>query len=103
MIPINNSQAFGQLLKSARSKMNLTQSQVANHLCISRQAYSNYEQGRCLPSPDTLAYLSIFLDTNLFYPFLLYNERISIEHNNMFFYIRILTDTKSWCFHHYYH
>ena len=79
MIPINNSQAFGQLLKSARSKMNLTQSQVANHLCISRQAYSNYEQGRCLPYPDTLAYLSIFLDTNLFYPFLLYAQNNPVK------------------------
>ncbi|MGN0152511.1 MAG: helix-turn-helix domain-containing protein [Wujia sp.] len=57
---------FGPRLKRIRRYRRLTQNDISQLLHISRQAYSNYEQGRCLPPPDTLASLSIILDSNLF-------------------------------------
>ncbi|MBE5946531.1 MAG: helix-turn-helix transcriptional regulator [Lachnospiraceae bacterium] len=61
-----NHKEFGPRLKKIRRSHNLTQEQISRQLNISRQAYSNYEQGRCYPSPDILASLSIILNTNLF-------------------------------------
>lgn len=61
---------FGPRLKQFRRYRNLTQHDISKLLNISRQAYSNYEQGRCLPPPDTLADLSIILNTNLFISFI---------------------------------
>lgn len=61
---------FGPRLKQFRRHRRLTQNDISKLLNISRQAYSNYEQGRCLPPPDTLADLSIILNTNLFISFI---------------------------------
>ncbi len=61
---------FGPRLKQFRRYRHLTQNDISKLLNISRQAYSNYEQGRCLPPPDTLADLSIILNTNLFISFI---------------------------------
>lgn len=61
---------FGPRLKQFRRYRHLTQHDISKLLNISRQAYSNYEQGRCLPPPDTLADLSIILNTNLFISFI---------------------------------
>lgn len=61
---------FGLRLKLIRRFHKLTQNDISKQLNISRQAYSNYEQGRCLPPPDTLAKISILLNTNLFSYFL---------------------------------
>lgn len=61
---------FGACLKNFRRSRNFTQHDISELLNISRQAYSNYEQGRCLPPPDTLADLSFLLGTNLFISFL---------------------------------
>lgn len=66
----NMDKSFGPYLKGIRRSKKLTQNDIAKSLSITRQAYSNYEQGRCLPSPDTLAGLSVILETNLFTPFL---------------------------------
>ncbi len=71
---------FGLHLKSIRRYNNLTQKQIAQKLNISRQAYSNYEQGRCIPTPDTLASLSIILKTDLF-SFFLYEASKKIPQN----------------------
>lgn len=57
---------FGLRLKLIRRYHKLTQNDISKQLNISRQAYSNYEQGRCLPPPDTLAKICILLNTNLF-------------------------------------
>ena len=61
---------FGLRLRKIRLSRKLTQKDISNQLNISRQAYSNYEQGRCLPPPNTLADLSILLNTNLFILFI---------------------------------
>ncbi len=61
---------FGLRLKQLRRQKKLTQLQISKQLNISRQAYSNYEQGRCLPPPDKLAELSLILNTNLFIQFI---------------------------------
>lgn len=61
---------FGLRLKEIRRFRKLTQKEISIQLNISRQAYSNYEQGRCLPPPDTLADISILLNTNLFILFI---------------------------------
>lgn len=61
---------FGLRLKLIRRHRRLTQVDVSKLLKISRQAYSNYEQGRCLPPPNTLASLSVILNSNLFSYFL---------------------------------
>lgn len=63
---------FGLRLKQFRRQKKLTQLQISKQLNISRQAYSNYEQGRCLPPPDKLAELSLILNTNLFIQFIQY-------------------------------
>ena len=57
---------FGLRLKRIRKHQHLSQEEISRMLNISRQAYSNYEQGRSLPPPDTLANLSILLNSNLF-------------------------------------
>ena len=56
---------FGLRLKQFRRHQKLTQKDISELLNISRQAYSNYEQGRCLPPPNTLADLSCILNANL--------------------------------------
>ncbi len=40
-------------LKHAREKMNLTQEEVANKICVAIRAYQNYEAGVRLPRVDT--------------------------------------------------
>lgn len=61
---------FGLHLRKIRLSNGYTQAQISEQLNISRQAYSNYEQGRCLPAVTTLAQLSILLEANLFELFL---------------------------------
>ncbi len=65
---LNNN--FGLHLKEIRNDLHLTQLDVSKKLGISRQAYSNYEQGLRIPDADTLAELSVILDTNLFMYFM---------------------------------
>ncbi len=80
--PSMNHKEFGTLLKRIRQYNNLTQKQIAAKLNISRQAYSNYEQGRCYPPPDTLATLSVILNINLF-DFFLSDELKKASKNNL--------------------
>lgn len=61
-----NHESFGVCLKELRLSKNITQKAISEQLHISRQAYSNYEQGRCTPSPQTLAHLSLLFEENLF-------------------------------------
>ena len=66
MIP----QEFGPRLKLSRRRKNLNQNEISKMLNISRQAYGNYESGRCTPSVYTLAELTILLDFDFFSIFL---------------------------------
>ena len=49
---------FSDKLKTLRIQANMTQSDLAEYLSISRQAVSNYEQGRSYPSLDILLEMS---------------------------------------------
>ncbi|MBQ9278039.1 MAG: helix-turn-helix transcriptional regulator [Lachnospiraceae bacterium] len=66
---------FGLCLKNIRQNRHITQMDISKELGISRQAYSSYEQGLRLPDVNTLAALSVILDTNLFLYF--YNTAMS--------------------------
>lgn len=56
---------FSDKLKTLRLQANMTQEQLAEHLCVSRQAVSNYEQGRSYPSIDALARMCNLFNTSL--------------------------------------
>lgn len=47
-------------LKAIRSKMGLTQQQVADSIAITQPTYSNIECGRRRPSPETAKLLGSF-------------------------------------------
>ncbi len=53
-------------LKKLRNSMRLTQQEVADRLGITRQAYSNYENGKREPSFGTMIELSQIFDVNIF-------------------------------------
>ncbi len=57
---------WGDYLREIRKSHNLTQKEIASVLHIKRQTYSNFETGRCHPSPEILAVLSNVYDINLF-------------------------------------
>ena len=59
-------QDLGLQLKAIRETQNITQLEISSMLGISRQAYSNYEQGVRSPDTNTLARLSDILGINLF-------------------------------------
>ena len=53
-------------LKELRNSMRLTQQEVADRLGITRQAYSNYENGRREPGFETMVELSQIFNVNIF-------------------------------------
>ena len=53
---------FGPRLKISRRQKHLNQTDISKRLNITRQAYSNYETGRCAPPVDVLAELTLLLD-----------------------------------------
>lgn len=57
-IPKEKLMDFSEKLKVLRAESGLTQEQLAERLMLTRQAVSNYEQGRSWPSLDTLARMS---------------------------------------------
>lgn len=56
---------FSEKLKTLRTEANLTQNDLAQKLVISRQAVSNYEQGRSYPSIDILVEICRVFNTSL--------------------------------------
>ena len=56
---------LGQQLKLYRKQRGLTQSQVAMHLNIRRQTYSNYERDIRTPDPQTLSSIAVLFHTNV--------------------------------------
>lgn len=79
-------QDFGMHLKTIRKDRNITQLEISKELGISRQAYSNYEQGIRIPDIDTLVNLSVILDSNLFMYFMevkMQNNKINLTTQNL--------------------
>lgn len=56
---------FSEKLKILRIEANMTQNELADKLFISRQAVSNYEQGRSYPSIDILLNMCKLFNTSL--------------------------------------
>lgn len=56
---------FSERLKMIRQESNLTQEDLAKKLFVSRQAVSNYEQGKGYPSMDTLVKISNLFNISL--------------------------------------
>ena len=61
---------FGPRLKISRRQKHLNQTDISKRLNITRQAYSNYETGRCAPPVDVLAELTLLLEYDFFSIFL---------------------------------
>ena len=53
------------ILKNLREKKHLTQEQLAEHVMVSRQAVSRWENGDTLPNTDTLKLLSREFDVSI--------------------------------------
>lgn len=77
-----NSNDFASLLQMLRRRNNYTQEELSKKLNISRQAYSNYEQGRCFPSINVLIDMSIILRSNLLC-FFIKNSRLFDPNSNV--------------------
>lgn len=58
---------FCDIIKQLRKEKGLSQQAIANHLQITRQAYSNYEMGKREPDYETLLKLSEFFDVTVDY------------------------------------
>lgn len=56
-----------EFLKSLRVRHGMSQQSVADYLGISRQAYSNYENGNRAPDNKTLLKLAEYFDTTVDY------------------------------------
>ncbi len=60
-----NNHDFGLRLKELRKIHDLTQTELANSVGISRQAYVNYEYCRTIPPAETIVKLSQVFGTDL--------------------------------------
>lgn len=69
---------FGYRLRELREKRNLSQSQVAAHLDITRSAVSNYEGNLSYPSAEVLSKLAILYHTTTDYILGLENRKIIV-------------------------
>lgn len=58
---------FCDIIKQLRKEKALSQQAIANHLQITRQAYSHYETGKRKPDYETLLKLSEFFDVTVDY------------------------------------
>ena len=54
-------------LKKIRTNKGLTQTEVANNLKISQQAYANYETGKRQPDQEMLAKIADYFDVSVDY------------------------------------
>ncbi len=59
--------AISRNLKTIRKDKGLTQRQMAEALSVTQQTVSNWEQGRAMPTPDTLMGISARLDVDVNY------------------------------------
>lgn len=58
---------FCDIIKNLRKEKSLSQQAIANYLQITRQAYSNYENGKREPDYETLLKLSEFFGVTVDY------------------------------------
>ncbi|MDR1568319.1 MAG: helix-turn-helix domain-containing protein [Streptococcaceae bacterium] len=58
---------IGDRIKSERKKRNISQQQLANHLNISRQAVSRWENNISLPDLNTIVLIAKYFDIKLDY------------------------------------
>jgi transcriptional regulator with XRE-family HTH domain len=65
MINESIKQSLGQVIKNKRIEKNLTQNQVAVNISISRNYLSDIENGRYMPSVDTLTKIARCLNMDL--------------------------------------
>ena len=56
---------LGKKLKELRKSYNLTQTDLAIKLCISRVNYTRYENGKVRPDYETLIKIADFYDVSL--------------------------------------
>ena len=56
---------IGKTIKKYRVKIGMTQDQLAEKLCVTRQAVSNWETGKTQPSIETLTALSALFDISV--------------------------------------
>ena len=61
------SQTLGDRLRTYRERAGLTQSDVADMIGITAQAYSHYETGRRAPSPDNFYLIAQLYHTSMEY------------------------------------
>ena len=62
---IQTKQELGQKLKFIRERLDLTQKEVADKLCVERSTYTYYETGKTEPTALTLARLAEIFDIDL--------------------------------------
>ena len=57
--------ATKDVILSLRTKNGLSQDELAEKVCITRQAVSRWENGETVPNPDTLKLLSALFDVSI--------------------------------------
>ena len=60
-------------IKAFREKKNMTQQELADRLCVTRQAVSNWENGKTEPDIETLSMIATVLEVSI--EELIYGER----------------------------
>ena len=65
---MNRREQIGSTLRKARVAMGLSQTEVAAKFGVGQNTISNWEKGKVLPSPETLADLAAFLELEDFNP-----------------------------------
>lgn len=69
------------VLREQRSKKNISQTEIAKILHVSQRVYSNYENGECEPSIDTLINMADYFGIPI--DLLVGRYEIRKEKNNM--------------------
>lgn len=73
----------GNVIMSHRKQLNMTQDDLANHLYVTRQLVSKWENGTGIPSIDVLIELSKLFSLSID-ELLCLNEKIEIDESNIF-------------------
>lgn len=72
----------GKNIKHFRENKNITQEELAEKLCVTRQAVSNWETGKTEPDVDTLTKIASVLDVTVEELIYGFERKISIIHNH---------------------
>lgn len=74
---------LGEKIKSLRFSLKLNQSELAEKLCVSKQAVSNWENNNIQPSIDTLVKLSSFFGVTTDYLLGVEREKQALDIQNL--------------------